>query len=84
MISITSPGPTELAAFARLPAWFREEVAAWSPGRIRFAPEREAAGWPDPEVRELELGSALFQDPAEYLAAHAPYKPYTDGRITVK
>ena len=31
-----------------------------------------------------DFGPDLADVTAEYLAANAPYKPYTDGRITVK
>ncbi len=35
-------------------------------------------------MNPYDFGPDLADVTAEYLAANAPYKPYTDGRITVK
>ena len=35
-------------------------------------------------MKAYDFGPDLADVTAEYLAANAPYKPYTDGRITVK
>jgi len=35
-------------------------------------------------MNAYDFGPDLADVTADYLAANAPYKPYTDGRITVK